>query len=252
MFTSLMELWLRVSATRSLRSACRNVEVDEDGPFASVDGVRVGYDLARRRWVFIATGVAPPTLTRLVPGRDGVDAATAALLQPFLTSARPVVLSLGIEAGTAVVELAAESTWAAPPRLRAHASTFATVVVPALRAALRSATSRECPTGDGGVLTATGDLLRCPACRGVVLTPTLALEHVLAPRGLGPGDVKDGAGRGGRTGACPLCATPMAPIVLDDDVVDFCRGCGAVFVDADEAAGVTHGFVSDDPPSSGR
>ena len=47
----------------------------------------------------------------------------------------------------------------------------------------------------------------------------------------------------GRAHDCPRCSTSMAPVLIDDDITDFCRGCGALFVDDGEAEALTGGHL---------
>lgn len=239
----LMDRLRRSIAARALGRSELDVTVDDDGCWAVASGQRWGYHLARRRWIVRSPPLLARGVTRLLTP-DGADAVGDAELKAALLAftAKTPTLSLGFEAGAVVVELLHESVFGAPAGARVCARLSELVPV-LLKKQTLFAPQRLCPTGDDGVLKNDGEVWRCPACAGAVLSPSLVLDHVLGPRGLGPGDLKENAGRGGRAQDCPLCSTAMAPVLIDDDIIDFCRGCGAMFVDDGEAEALTGGHL---------
>lgn len=226
-------------AARQLRQVELDVTLDDDGCWARAAGQTWGYHLHRRLWLVRSPPVVARGVTSLLTP-DVDDAELKAAILAF--TAKTPTLSLGFEAGAVVVELLHESIFRVPPGDRVCTQLRELLPVLQKHQAL-FAPQRLCPTGDDGVLQRDGEVWRCPACAGAVLSPSLVLEHVLSARGLGPGDLKENAGRGGRAHDCPLCSTAMAPVLIDDDIIDFCRGCGAMFVDDGEAEALTRGVV---------
>jgi hypothetical protein len=88
-----------------------------------------------------------------------------------------------------------------------------------------------------------GGLASCDACKGRLIASDVARERIFDPRGIDPGVLKDASVGRGLVARCPSCAHPMAPVLVDDTVVDVCRGCGALWCDAGEHARLMGGMT---------
>jgi Zn-finger nucleic acid-binding protein len=74
----------------------------------------------------------------------------------------------------------------------------------------------------------------CAACKGCLLAPDRARDLVFMPRGITPGALKAVGTGQGVAQSCPSCGGAMRPVLVDDDVIDVCLHCGAVWCDEDE------------------
>jgi Transcription factor zinc-finger len=74
----------------------------------------------------------------------------------------------------------------------------------------------------------------CMACNGRLLAPDRARDLVFMPRGITPGALKAVGTGQGVAQSCPSCGGAMRPVLVDDDVIDVCLHCGAVWCDEEE------------------
>jgi hypothetical protein len=235
--------WLRRRAAQAaLRDVCGFVDVDvRDGvvrskPLSASDARAVEYRSANDQWRISILGVNAPA-RMLHPSANAIvdDKVRAALDVVLRHKPHEVETADGALVVTFVSTL--------PDRWNSFDSDVL-ALADAVRSlgAVASAAATSCPSC-GVALRDRGGEAACSACRGKLITGDVARERIFDPRGIDPGALKDASVGRGLVARCPACAHAMAPVLLDDVVVDVCRGCGALWCDADEHARLMGGLA---------
>lgn len=242
--------WLkRRRAAAEIVRTCGFVDVEHfDGgvrsvPLSARDARVVEWRTTDPHWCMSIRGVnAPARLlhpSANVIQDDMARAALARLLQFFVHSQPPDEIE--------VVDGWLRVTWARFSMVSHLVSPrwgeFESLVL-ALANAVRvvGGTATLCPSC-GAALSDRGGVASCDACNGKLITGDLARERVFDPRNIAPGALKDASVGRGLVARCPSCAHPMAPVLVDDVVVDVCKGCGALWCDAGEHARLMGGMT---------
>lgn len=82
----------------------------------------------------------------------------------------------------------------------------------------------------------------CPNCRGRFLGPDAARRLLEGELGRDPMSLKALASDGApATLGCPSCATRLRPVIVDEEIVDLCTGCGSLWLDESELRRLSRG-----------
>ena len=229
--------WLkRRSATRALRDVCGFVDTErfERGvrsiPLSERDARMVSWS-DDDRWRLSIRGVNAPS-RMLYPSADSVvDGAARAALERVLRHRPHEVETTD---GALVV------TFEQFPRDWNECESDVLALADSVRAL--GASTVLCPSC-GATLREGGGLASCGACKGRLIAGDVARERIFDPRSIDPGTLKDASVGRGLVARCPSCGHPMAPVLIDDVVVDVCKGCGALWCDEGEHARLMGGMT---------
>lgn len=238
--------WLRrKNAEGNLRFSCGFVDVErfEGGvrsvPLSARDMRVVEWRNTEPHWRVTIRGVNAPARLLHPSANVVTDAAVRNALERVVGFREHVFQPHEID----VADGALRVSWNGSGVVRWHWKELETEVF-ALADALRAvgATTTACPSC-GEALRDRGGLASCDACRGRLIAGDVARERVFDPRGIDPGALKDASVGRGLVARCPSCGHPMAPVLVDDVVVDVCKGCGALWCDAGEHARLMGGLT---------
>jgi Zn-finger nucleic acid-binding protein len=238
--------WLRRrKAASTLRDVCGFVDVERfNGGVRSVPlsvrDARVVSWSDDDKWKLSIRGVNAPSRLLHPSANTIVDDTARTALDALLRSYPPHEVEVVDGALAVTFERLPEDWHGCESAVLALADALR--VVGAATTSATTAATAACPTC-GAALRDRGGLASCNACKGRLVAGDVARERIFDPRNIDPGTLKDASVGRGLVARCPSCAHPMAPVLVDDVVVDVCKGCGALWCDEGEHARLMGGMT---------
>lgn len=218
--------WLRRrAALAELREVCGVVEHERIGDLVRAAAPACVVEWRRGEWRALARENVAAPARMLHPSAASLedDAARTALANVVRHEPHAVEIADGVVCATFLGAL---------PRAWDEFERDLTALAASLRG-IATALALACPSCDAPLRERAGEA-SCSTCRGRLVLGDVARERIFDPRNIAPGALKDASVGRGIVARCPSCTSSMAPVLVDDVVVDVCRGCGALWCDEGE------------------